>query len=542
GVPKTGVFGLIDLVGLDLMPHLMKSLTSTLPRDDPYQAIARSEPLVERMIADGFTGRKGKGGFFRMNKDGAKRTLEAIDLKTGEYRTAASPSVPKGTLKQLVELPGKLGEYGWAVLGDTVAYAARLVPEISDTVVGVDDAMKLGYNWKFGPFEWIDQLGADYVAARLETDGKPVPELLKLAAGRTFYRVEDGKRQYLGTDGAYHDVVRPEGVMLLADVKLAGKPLLKNSSAALWDLGDGVVCLEFTGKMNALDGEVMKLIGQSIGLVAKEHKALVVYNEGTHFSAGANLGLALFAFNIAAFAAIEQLVQGGQFAYKALKYAPFPVVGAPAGMALGGGCEILLHCDAVQSHAELYCGLVETGVGIIPGWGGCGEMIDRWRKMPGAPGGPMPAVAKVCESGSTATGSKSAAEAKQYGFLRPQDGITMSRDRLLYEAKQKALALVEGYAPPEMPEFRLPGPSGKAALMLAVEGFHNRGIATDYDVVVAQSLATVLTGGEDGDPTEPQSENDLLALERSEFMKRLHDPRTVARIEHMLETGKPLRN
>lgn len=542
GVPKTGVFGLIDLVGLDLMPHLMKSLTSTLPSDDPYQAIARSEPLVERMIADGFTGRKGKGGFFRMNKDGAKRTLEAIDLKTGEYRTVASPSVPKGSLKQLVELPGKLGEYAWAVLGDTVAYAARLVPEISDTVVGVDDAMKLGYNWKFGPFEWIDQLGADYVAARLETDGKPVPELLQLAAGRTFYRVENGKRQYLGTDGEYHDVVRPEGVLLLADVKLAGKPLLKNSSAALWDLGDGVVCLEFTGKMNALDGEVMKLIGETIGLVAKEHKALVVYNEGTHFSAGANLGLALFAFNIAAFSEIAQLVQGGQLAYKALKYAPFPVVGAPAGMALGGGCEILLHCDAVQSHAELYCGLVETGVGIVPGWGGCGEMIDRWRKMPGAPAGPMPAVAKVFEIVSTATVSKSAADAKELGFLRPTDGVTMNRDRLLFEAKQKALALVEGYAPPEMPEFRLPGPSGKAALMLAVEGFHNRGIATDYDTVVAESLATVLTGGDAGDPTAPQSENDLLALERSEFMKRLHDPRTVARIEHMLETGKPLRN
>jgi 3-hydroxyacyl-CoA dehydrogenase len=542
GVPKTGIFGLVDLVGLDLQPHLMNSLTSTLPKDDPYQAIARSEPLIEKMIADGYTGRKGKGGFFRMNKDGAKRTLEAIDFKTGEYHVAATPSVPKGTLKQLVELPGKLGDYAWAVLGDTAAYAALLVPEISDTIVGVDDAMKLGYNWKHGPFEWIDQLGADYVAARLEKDGKPVPELLKLAAGRTFYRVENGKRQYLGTDGEYHDVVRPEGVLLLADVKLASKPLLKNSSAALWDLGDGVVCLEFTGKMNALDGEVMKLIGQSIGLVAKDHKALVVYNEGTHFSAGANLGLALFAFNIAAFSEIEQLVQGGQFAYKALKYAPFPVVGAPAGMALGGGCEILLHCDAVQSHAELYCGLVETGVGIIPGWGGCGEMIDRWRKMPGAPNGPMPAVAKVFETVSTATVSKSAAEAKEYGFLRPTDGIIMSRDRLLYEAKQKALSLVEGYAPPEMPEFRLPGPSGKAALMLAVEGFHNRGVATDYDVVVAESLATVLTGGEDGDPTTPQSENDLLALERSEFMKRLHDPRTVARIEHMLETGKPLRN
>ena len=547
GVPKTGIFGLVDLVGLDLMPHLQKSLTATLPKDDAFHGIARTAPLLEKMISEGYTGRKGKGGFYRLDRSGGEKVKQAIDLQTGDYHAAARPAVPvgpaaKGDLKMLVEAEGKYGEYAWAVLGGTVAYAAALVPQISETVVGVDDAMKLGYNWKFGPFELIDKLGADYVAKRLEKDGQPVPELLKLASGRTFYRVEGGKRQYLGLDGGYHDIVRPDGVLLLEDVKLAGKPLLKNSSAALWDLGDGVVCLEFTGKMNALDGEVMKLIGQAIGLVAKEHKALVVYNEGTHFSAGANLGLALFAFNIAAFSEIEQLVQGGQFAYKALKYAPFPVVGAPAGMALGGGCEILLHCDAVQSHAELYCGLVETGVGIIPGWGGCGEMIDRWRKMPGAPNGPMPAVAKVFETVSTATVSKSAAEAKEYGFLCPTDGITMSRDRLLYEAKQKALSLVEGYAPPEMPEFRLPGPSGKAALMLAVEGFHNRGIATDYDVVVAGSLATVLTGGEDGDPTQPVTENEMLALERSEFMKRLHDPRTVARIEHMLETGKPLRN
>ena len=546
GVPKTGIFGLVDLVGLDLMPHLRKSLTATLPKDDAFHGIARTAPLLEKMIAEGYTGRKGKGGFYRLDNSGGKRTKEAIDLQTGEYRVAARPAVPvgpaaKGDLRALVEAEGTYGEYAWAVLGGTLAYSAALVPQISDTVLGVDDAMKLGYNWKFGPFELIDMLGAAYVAKRLAHDGRPVPEILKLAEGRGFYRVEGGKRQYLGLDGEYHDVVRPEGVVLLEDVKLASKPLLKNSSAALWDLGDGVVCLEFTGKMNALDGEVMKLIGEAIGLVAKEHKALVVYNEGTHFSAGANLGLALFAFNIAAFGEIEKLVQGGQFAYKALKYAPFPVVGAPAGMALGGGCEILLHCDAVQSHAELYCGLVETGVGIIPAWGGCGEMIDRWRKMPGAPNGPMPAVAKVFETVSTATVSKSAAEARELGFLRPGDGITMSRDRLLHEAKQKALGLVDGYAPPEMPEFRLPGPSGKAALMLAVEGYYNRGIATDYDVVVAGSLATVLTGGE-ADPTQPVTENEMLALERSEFMERLHDPRTLARIEHMLETGKPLRN
>ncbi|MXO58457.1 3-hydroxyacyl-CoA dehydrogenase [Altererythrobacter salegens] len=546
GVPKTGIFGLVDLVGLDLQPHLMASLQSTLPKDDPYQAIARIEPLIDKLIAEGYTGRKGKGGFFRMNKDGAKRTLEAIDLASGEYHVAAKPSVPsgaaaKGDLKALVEMDGKYGKYAWTVLGNTVAYAAALVPEISDTIVGVDDAMKLGYNWKFGPFEWIDKLGADYVARRLEAEGKPVPELLKLASGRTFYRVEGGKRQYLGTDGAYHDVERAEGVLLLSDLKLSSKPLIKNSSAALWDIGDGVVCLEFTGKMNALDGEVMKLIGQAAGLVAKDYKALVVYNEGTHFSAGANLGLALFAYNIAAFPEIEQLIGGGQLAYKALKYAPFPVVGAPAGMALGGGCEILLHCDAIQAHAELYVGLVECGVGLIPAWGGCGEMLDRWKHMPKMPKGPMPAVAKVFEIVSTATVSKSAANAKELGFLRPADGVTMNRDRLLYEAKQKALALAEDYKAPEPPDFTLPGPAGKAALMLAVTDFHNRGLATDYDVVVSEALATVLTGG-DGDPVQPITENEMLALERKEFMARLNDPRTLARIETMLETGKPLRN
>ncbi|MGX7894529.1 3-hydroxyacyl-CoA dehydrogenase NAD-binding domain-containing protein [Tsuneonella sp. HG222] len=542
GVPKTGIFGLVDLVGIDLQPHLMASLQSTLPKDDPYQAIARSEPLIEKMIADGLTGRKGKGGFFRMTKDGGKRTLEAINLTTGHYDVAKSVSLPRGNLKQLVEMPGKLGEYAWAVLGNTVAYAAGLVPEIADSIVGVDDAMKLGYNWKYGPFEWIDQLGADYVAQRLEKDGKPVPELLRLASGRTFYRVEGGKRQYLGTDGEYHDIVRPEGVLLLADVKLAGKPIMKNGSAALWDLGDGVACLEFTGKMNALDDQVMTLVGQAIGHVAKTMKALVIYNEGAHFSAGANLGLALFAYNIGAFSQIEQLVAGGQMALKGLKYAPFPVVGAPHGMALGGGCEILLHCDAIQTHAELYTGLVEVGVGLIPGWGGNGEMLDRWRSMPKMPKGPMPAVAKVFETVSTATVSKSAANAKELGYLRPSDGVTMNFDRLLHDAKEKALAMVDGYAAPQPPEFTLPGPGGKAALMLAVDGFHNRGLATDYDVVVSEALTTVLTGGDDGDPVQPVTENELLAIERREFMARLHDDRTLARIEHMLETGKPLRN
>lgn len=546
GVPKTGVFGLIDLIGLDLMPYLQKSLTGTLPKDDPYQAIARSEPLIEKLIADGYTGRKGKGGFYRLNREGGGKVKEAIDLQTGEYHTAKKPvrirgSAAKGDLASLIGIKGTIGEYAWAILGPTLSYSASIVPEATATIVGVDDAMKLGYNWKAGPFEMIDKIGAAALVARLKESGLPVPAILEQVGDGSFYRVENGKRQYFGLDGEYHDIERAEGVVLLSDIKLNSEPLLKNGSAALWDVGDGVVALEFTGKMNALDVAVMKLIGEAIPLVAEKYKALVVYNEGSHFSAGANLGRALFAVNIAAWSEIEKLVAGGQEAYKALKYAPFPVVGAPSGMALGGGCEILLNSDAVQAHAESYIGLVECGVGIIPGWGGCGEMIERWRDMPGMPKGPMPAVAKVFEIVSTATVAKSAAEAMQHGFLRRTDGVTMNRDRLLADAKAKALELADGYTPPEPPEFRLPGPSGKSALQLAVEGFQARGLATEYDGVVADHLAHVLTGG-DTDPTETISEEKLLELERTEFMKLVREPRSQARIEHMLETGKPLRN
>lgn len=546
GVPKTGIFGLIDLVGIDLMPHLQASLTSSLPKDDPYQAIARNHPLIEKLIAEGFTGRKGKGGFYRLNRDTSGSRKEAVDLATGEYRPTVKPLGPtgpaaKGDLKALVETKGPTGEYAWAVLGGTLAYAAGLVPSAAADVVAIDDAMKLGYNWKAGPFEMIDRLSAKYLAGRLEAEGRPVPELLRLAGDRTFYRIENGRRQFLGLDGEYHDVVRPEGVLRLADVKLASKPLLRNASAALWDVGDGVACLEFTGKMNALDGEAMKLIVQAIPLVQAQYKALVIYNDADSFSAGANLGLALFALNIAAWSEIEKLVAGGQMAYKGLKYAPFPVVGAPAGMAVGGGCEILLHCDAIQAHAELYTGLVECGVGLIPGWGGNGEMIDRARKAPGMPKGPMPAVAKVFETISTATVSKSAADAKELLFLRPEDGITMNRDRLLHDAKQKALSLVEGYTPPEAPEFTLPGESGHVALNMAAEGFRKRGLATEYDMVVSDALATVLSGGE-ADLVDTVTEQELLKLERETFMRLVREPRSIARVEHMLETGKPLRN
>ncbi|MBB4047562.1 3-hydroxyacyl-CoA dehydrogenase/enoyl-CoA hydratase family protein [Sphingomonas zeae] len=546
GVPKTGIFGLIDLVGIDLMPLLAKSLASTLPEGDAYFDTIRPLPLVDKMIAEGFTGRKGKGGFYRLDRkpDGTK-VKQAIDLQTGEYRAERKPERLPGRaekdLAALVATPGKVGDYAWAVLGPVLSYAAGLVGEAADDIVAIDDAMKLGYNWKFGPFELIDRMGPGKLAERLRAEGKPVPALLETAGDRPFYRVVDGKRQYLALGGDYADVVRAEGVLLLEDIKLRSEPLLKNGSASAWDVGDGVVAFEFTGKMNALDEQVLSLLQKTIALVKSQYKALVIYNEGSNFSAGANLGLAMFAVNIAAWGEVDKLVVAGQQAYKALKYAPFPVVAAPAGMALGGGCEILLHADAIQAHAESYIGLVETGVGLVPGWGGNGELIDRLAKSPKMPKGPMPAVMKAFETISTAQVSRSAALAKDLGYLRGGDGITMNRDRLLADAKQKALSLVEGYQAPEKPVFRLPGAAGRVAFNGAVADFVKKGVATPYDVVVAGRLANIVTGGE-ADIIDEVSEDQLLKLERAAFMESVKDARTQARVERMLETGKPLRN
>ncbi|MBE7199325.1 MAG: 3-hydroxyacyl-CoA dehydrogenase, partial [Parafilimonas terrae] len=346
GIPKTGVFGLVDLVGLDLIPHTTKSLRAALPPEDAFHATYREMPVITQLIADGYTGRKGKGGFYRLNRQGGQKTKEAIDLKTGQYRPSTKADLPelkeaKGP-RAVLDLPGRVGAYAWTVIGPTLAYAAGLVGEASDEIAAIDEAMRLGYNWKWGPFELIDRIGGAYLVERLARDGYAVPPILAGLEGRTFYRVEDGRRQVLTAGGTYEDVTRPEGVLRLEDIKLAAKPLLKNGSAALWDIGDGVVCFEFTSQSNALDEQIMVLLGKTIKLVKSQYKALVVYNEGSNFSVGANLGLALFAANIAAWGEIEKLVSLGQQTYGQLKYAPFPVVSAPSGMALGGGCEILL--------------------------------------------------------------------------------------------------------------------------------------------------------------------------------------------------------
>jgi 3-hydroxyacyl-CoA dehydrogenase len=546
GMPRTGVFGLIDLVGIDLMPHINASLTKLLPAGDEFHKAQRDLPLIANMIASGHTGRKGKGGFYRLNREGGRKVKEAIDLATGTYRPEEAAKLPEladggRDLRALLGGTSPVSQYAWRVIGRTIAYAAKLVPEATDEIAAIDEAMRLGYNWAYGPFELADRIGVDWLAEKLSADGVAVPELLKLAAGRSFYRIENGQREALGLDGEYHAITRPEGVLLLEDIKRTATPLLRNPSAALWDIGDGVTCLEFTSKSNALDTDILALIEESIALVRERFTALVIYNEGSNFSVGANLVKAMQSAQAGAWGEIETLIASGQAAYQALKYAPFPVVGAPAGMALGGGCEILLHCDAIQAYAESYIGLVECGVGLLPGWGGCAAMLARWQTLGKLPRGPVPATIKVFELVSTATVSKSAADAKAKLFLRPTDGITMNRDRLLADAKARALTLAAGYAPPAPVDVTLPGPAGYVLMEMAAEGMHARGIATSHDLTVARALATVLSGG-DADPTVPVTEARLLELERENFLCLIQTEPTLARIAHTLATGKPLRN
>ena len=551
GIPKTGIFGLGDLTGIDLAPHVNASMLRLLPDDDAFvQAFDADGPLpalIADMIGKGRTGRKGGGGFYRRSKDAdGKSVKEALDLETREYRPSVkarldSARAGRKGLRALAEHPDKGGEYAWAVLSKVLSYAASLVPEISDDIVAVDRAMKAGYAWKYGPFEQIDQLGTKWFAERLAADGLPVPELIANAGDRPLYKQDDGSAYHLTTAADYAEIAVPDDAWKLADKKRGQKPIARNGSASLWDVGDGVACLELHSKMNSIDEGTVAMIGQAAKLDKKGYKALIIGGDYDNFSVGANIGVALFAANAAMWPVIDQSVGALQSALIGLKYAPFPVVSAVAGMALGGGCEIALHSDAVQAHGESYMGLVEVGVGVIPAGGGTKELLVRCTANKKRPGGPMPAVAQAFETISTAKVGTSAAESRDLMFLRPSDDVTMNRDRLLADAKAKALKLADGYQPPEKPVLNLPGSTARAAMQMAVEGFVHQGKATAHDAVVAEYLAGVLSGG-DTDILDEVSEKDLLKLEREAFVALIKQTPTLDRIEHMLETGRPLRN
>lgn len=465
--------------------------------------------------------------------------MESKHLVSGDYQPVSKPVLEslasaKSGLRHLVSHSDRGGSYAWEVLSSTLSYAASLVPEICDQINGVDEAMKLGYAWKYGPFELIDQLGAAWFVQRLQAEGREVPAILSKLGNRSFYRIENGVRQQFCVDGQYCDIERPSGVLLLADIKLRSKPVVQNRGATLWDIGDGVACLEFHTKMNAIEPAILDMIDESIDIVDSSFDALVLYNEGRAFSAGINLSMIKQAITDQDWNALTNLVQAGQRVYRKMQLAPFPVVAAPSGMALGGGCEILLHSDAVQAHAETYAGLVEIGVGLVPAWGGCKEMLKRWNAHIDSES----AALKAFELIVTAKVSGSAAEAHSMRLLGESDRISMNRDRLLADAKASAIAMAVDYHPPATGSIPLCGENVKQKMLDQLKVFAAAGKASSHDLVVGTALAGILSGDEPGEC----SEGDFYALELSAFEPLLRNADTQSRIAHMLNTGKSLRN
>ena len=550
GLPKTAVFALMDLVGIDLIPHVTGSLVSHLGENDPFHKIAGvGKDTITSMIDEGYTGRKGKGGFYRLNRENGKKIKEARSLITGEYKTAkrkagfSSAKMGKRGIAEIMDCDDKGAEFVSDVLLDSLSYAAYIVPEVSEDIYAIDGAMKVGYNWKKGPFEMMDAIGPKSMVNRLKDSNKSVPPFLALAAEKgMFYGIDSGEITRLSPNGEMVIIERNEDTLTVADLKRRGKPLKRNGSASIWDMGDQVLLVEYHTKMNAMDPMNMEMLLNAVDMAENEGwKGVVIGNDAANFCAGANLGLALFAANLAAWKDLDDFIGLGQDTYQTLKFSEVPIIAASAGLCLGGGAEVLMHCDAIQAHSESYVGLVEVGVGIIPAWGGCKEYLGRVKEFGLVSNGPMGAVMKAFEVIGTAQVAKSADQAQTMGFLGPNDRITMNRDRLLSDAKKTLIELSKDYSPPEPRTYSLPGPSGKAALELAVNDLALSGKVTPHDIVVTNALAEILTGG-DTDVTDILEEDDILAMEKNAITTLAKNTDTLDRMQHMLETGKPLRN
>jgi 3-hydroxyacyl-CoA dehydrogenase len=547
GFPKSGIFGLFDRVGIDLMLHTASTITASpaLPADDPLRRLDREKTvaLLERMIEQGYPGRKGKGGFYRLSAEGGQKIKEVRDLATGLYHAEGRRGELTGLLPAKADLKAlvmhqEAGAYAWPVLSDTLTYAASLVPEIADGIAAVDLAMRKGYNWKNGPFEMIDELGVDWFIGKLAAERRAIPRLLEAARGKSFYITVAGKRQAIGSDGKFTPVVTPEGYLTLEDVKRrAPAALASNNDASLWDMGDGIACLELTTKDNVITPDVVKIIGETIKLgTDKGFKGLVIGNDSDTFSAGADLRLLREAAEPVQrnWTRINDAIKEGQHAMQGLKYARFPVVSALAGKALGGGCELLLHSDAIQAHANSFPGLVEPAVGLVPAWGGCTQMLMR-QSFP-----VVRHVPKVFQNIARCRVANSIDEAREMKILRAADGITMNRSRVLADAKARCLEMAKDYSPSEPRTVHLPGAVLKRIIDGKADALAREGKITGHDAVVSKALSTVLCGG-NTNLTRALGEQQLLELERAAFMELVKTEATFNRIVHMVEHGKPFR-
>ena len=561
GRPKTATFRTFDLVGLDVFAHVVKNLHENLP-DDPERAIFVMPEFVTKMIERGLLGNKTKAGFYQRKKgDGDKREIWTLDTATLDYRPSQKVKLPsldmakniedtRERLNTLTWAKDRAGQFLWKTISKTLTYTADRIPEIADTVVEVDRAMRWGFNWELGPFEVWDAIGVEKSVAKLKEEGRSIPanvQKLLDSGAQTFYKQENGQRFYFDfASSKYLPLADAPGTIVLKSLKDRTAVIKKNSGASMIDLGDGVACVEFHSKMNSIGGDTLEMLRFAIAETEKNFVGLVVGNQGVNFSVGANLMLMLMEAQDENWEELEMIGRYFQSSVMSLRYSSKPVVVAPFQMVFGGGCEMVLHADRVRAAAETYIGLVEVGVGIIPA--GCGTKEMLVRAMDSIPddmkdADPFPFVKRAFETIALAKVATSAEEARDLGFLRAEDSISMNSDRLIADAKKQVLALAAtGYvqAQPRKDILALGAPA-LATLKLGVHLMKRAGYISDHDALIGEKLARILTGGDLNHATRV-SEQYLLDLEREAFLSLIGTRKTQDRIGHMLKTGKPLRN
>ena len=559
--PKSATFRTADVVGLDTVGHVAANCYETLTNDEDRETF-KTPAFITTMIAKGILGDKTKGGFYKKAKDG----LLTLDPKTGEYRpnggneeikkaTKALGKIedPKERVRKLASAPGIVGEFAWTVLARSLAYAARRIPEIveHDAIVSIDNAMKWGYGWDLGPFETWDALVEGHapmafkaVADRMKASGVTLPAwfdkmIAKDAGG--FYK-----------DGQVWDPIKGDYTTRETDprevtwevLRHGAAPVLKNSGAEAWDLGDGVLGLTFKTKANSIDADNIKMIHEAVARAERDFRSMVIWNQGEFFSVGANLFAVVVAAGQKQWDQLRSMIHDYQYATQRMKYARVPVVAAPYNMTLGGGLELCFGATAVQAASETYAGLVEVGVGLIPGGGGTMNML--WRSMENIPEGTdldtYAFVTQTFKNIALAKVATSAEEAKAFGYFRNTDGVSFDRARQLWEAKQRAIGLAAaGHHPPTPRAYKLPGENGIATLQMLVNTLHAGKYASEHDVKISMKLATVLCGGVSGH-THAVTEDEILELEREAFLSLCGEPLSQARMQYMLQNNKPLRN
>lgn len=560
GHAKSATFRTADLVGLDVLAHVNKNLYPAVP-DDEDRDVFKLPDVIEKMLEKKLVGDKTKGGFYKKTKgaDGKTAILE-LDLNTFEYKPQEKSKFPsleaaKGVedmhkrIKTLVWGEDRVGDFLWKTMSRTFRYSANRIPEIADTVVEIDNAIKWGFGWEIGVFETWDAVGLTKSVERMRSEGQPIPESIEkmLASGaESFYKNEDGNESFYDlVAGEYKSLPERPGVTMLRSVKERTGVIKSNPGASLIDLGDGVACLEFHSKMNSIGGDTVQMINFALDEVEKNFKGLVVGNQGGNFSAGANIMMLLLAAQEEEWDDINMMVAALQKAVMRMRYSSKPVVTAPYGLTLGGGCEIAIHGNRVRAAAETYIGLVEVGVGVIPAGGGTKEMtmraMDAAQKAPDSD--PLVFLKKTFEMIGMGKVATSAQEARAWGFFRDVDSISMNGDRLITDAKQEVLNLdASGFVPPVPREdIMVMGEAGQAAMKLALHMMKRGGFISDHDELIGKKLANIMTGG-NMNHTANVSEQYLLDLEREAFISLCGERKTQERIAAMLKTGKPLRN